>query len=47
MARLQRPQVLAGDQDPVEAGPRQVANAKVGMIHNAGVGGIQISLLST
>ena len=30
-----------------EAGPRQVANAKVGMIHNAGVGGIQISLLST
>jgi len=30
-----------------EAGPRQVANAKVGMIHNAGVGGIQVSILST
>jgi acetyl-CoA acetyltransferase len=30
-----------------EAGPRQVANAKVGMIHNAGIGGIQISILST
>jgi acetyl-CoA acetyltransferase len=30
-----------------EAGPRQVANAKVGMIHNAGVGGIQVSILTT
>jgi acetyl-CoA acetyltransferase len=30
-----------------EAGPRQVQNAKVGIIHNAGVGGIQISILST
>jgi len=30
-----------------QAGPRQVANAKVGMIHNAGVGGIQISILTT
>jgi len=30
-----------------EAGPRQVANAKVGMIHNAGIGGIQVSILST
>ena len=29
-----------------EAGPRQVANAKVGMIHNAGVGGIQVSILT-
>jgi acetyl-CoA acetyltransferase len=29
-----------------EAGPRQVANAKVGMIHNAGVGGIQLSILT-
>ena len=30
-----------------EAGPRQVANAKVGMIHNAGVGGIQLSILTS
>jgi acetyl-CoA acetyltransferase len=30
-----------------QAGPRQVANAKVGMIHNAGVGGIQLSILTT
>jgi hypothetical protein len=30
-----------------EAGQRQVANSKVGMIHNAGVGGIQISVLTT
>jgi len=29
-----------------DAGPRQVANVEVGMIHNAGVGGIQISILS-
>jgi len=30
-----------------QAGPRQVANARVGMIHNAGVGGIQLSILTT
>jgi acetyl-CoA acetyltransferase len=30
-----------------QVGPRQVANAKVGMIHNAGVGGIQLSILTT
>jgi acetyl-CoA acetyltransferase len=30
-----------------QAGPRQVANARVGMIHNAGVGGIQLSILAT
>jgi acetyl-CoA acetyltransferase len=30
-----------------EAGPRQVAGAKVGMIHNAGIGGIQVSILMT
>jgi len=30
-----------------EAGPRQVANAKVGMMHNAGNGGIRVSILST
>jgi acetyl-CoA acetyltransferase len=30
-----------------QVGPRQVANARVGMIHNAGVGGIQLSILTT
>ncbi len=30
-----------------EAGPRQVPNARLGMIHNAGVGGIQLSILAT